>query len=264
MAKTAQRPLWLGSIKSNMGHTQAAAGVAGVIKMIEAMRHEVLPATLHVDSPTPHVDWSAGQVRLLTEAQPWTPGARTRRAAVSSFGISGTNAHLILEEAPAPEPAPAPETNGDSPAGVLVLVVSAKSEAALGGQAARLGSYLEAHPQLDLADVGFSLATGRAGLEYRGAVVGSDREELVAGLSALANGQPGAGVVTGRVAGGKTAFVFPGQGAQRAGMGAELYRSYRVFAEAIDAVCAEFDAHLDRSLEGVLVRAGGFTGCGAA
>ena len=188
------RPLWLGSIKSNMGHTQAAAGVAGVIKMIQAMRHGVLPQTLHVDSPTPQVDWSAGEVRLLTEAQPWEPGERTRRAAVSSFGISGTNAHLILEEPPAPE-----ESNGDVPAPTSVagrvgraadvpLVLSAKSEVALRAQAARLGSYLTAHPELGAADVAFSLATGRGGLEYRGAVVGAERGELIAGLTALAAG----------------------------------------------------------------------------
>ncbi len=256
------RPVWLGSIKSNMGHTQAAAGVAGVIKMIQAMRHGMLPATLHVDAPTAHVDWSAGGARLLTEAQPWSSGVRVRRAAVSSFGISGTNAHLILEEAPTLEPdasARGPVGNGRAgdglvcAAGVVVpLVVSAKSEVALRAQAGRLADFVADHPQLGVADVGFSLATGRAGLEYRAAVVGAERDGLVAGLTALANGQPGAGVVTGRVVGGKTAFVFPGQGAQRAAMGAELYQSYPVFAEAIDAVCTEFDPHLDRSLKALL------------
>ena len=262
--RPSDRPLWLGSIKSNMGHTQAAAGVAGVIKMIEAMRHEVLPVTLHVDSPSPHVDWSAGEVRLLTESQPWRPGARTRRAAVSSFGISGTNAHLILEEAPAAEPEP--ETNGEAPAAAagvappapaapaagVALVVSARSEAALGAQAGRLGAYLADHPQLAPADVGFSLATGRAGLEYRGAVVGGDREELVAGLSALAAGRPAAGVVAGRVVGGKTAFVFPGQGGQWQAMAVELLDSSPVFAERMRACAQALAAHVDWSLEEVL------------
>nr|WP_246541166.1 type I polyketide synthase [Mycobacterium spongiae] len=258
------RPLWLGSVKSNMGHTQAAAGVAGVIKMIEALRHEVLPVTLHVDAPSPHVDWSVGAVRLLTEAQPWPRvEGRVRRAGVSSFGISGTNAHVIVEEAPA---VPADSDGGLDGVGVgvgeVVWVVSAKSEAALGAQAARLARYVGARPELGVADVGWSLATGRAGLGYRGAVVGDTREELLAGLAALAGGGCGGGVVTGRVVEGKTAFVFAGQGSQRVGMGSELYRSYGVFAEALDAVCAEFDGHLDRSLKEVLFASEGSADAG--
>nr|WP_281254846.1 SDR family NAD(P)-dependent oxidoreductase [Mycobacterium angelicum] len=255
--RPADRPVWLGSVKSNIGHTQAAAGVAGVIKMIQALRHEVLPATLHVDAPSAHVDWSAGAVSLLTTPQPWPPNGRVRRAAVSSFGISGTNAHLIIEQAPPPADATPP--GGDGSAGALALAglalawpVSANTEAALKAQAARLGSCVAERPGLGAADVGFSLATGRAGLEHRAVVVGVDRGQLLAGLAALAAGQPAPGVVSGRVVEGKTAFVFSGQGAQRAAMGAGLYRCYGVFAEAIDGVCAQLDPLLGRSLKELL------------
>ncbi|WP_236724509.1 type I polyketide synthase, partial [Mycobacterium avium] len=200
------QPLWLGSIKSNMGHTQAAAGVAGVIKMVLAMRHELLPATLHVDEPSPHVDWSAGAVSLLTEAQPW-PGERPRRAGVSSFGISGTNAHVIIEAVPAVEPA-----HADAPAlPVLPWVVSAKSAAALRAQAARLAEYVRAQGELDIADVGWTLA-GRATFEHRAVVVGGDRDRLLAGLDELAADDPAASIIRGvATPAGKTVFVFPGQ-----------------------------------------------------
>ncbi|QUR68935.1 type I polyketide synthase [Mycobacterium spongiae] len=248
------RPLWLGSVKSNMGHTQAAAGVAGVIKMIEALRHEVLPVTLHVDAPSPHVDWSVGAVRLLTEAQPWPRvEGRVRRAGVSSFGISGTNAHVIVEEAPA---VPADSDGGLDGVGVgvgeVVWVVSAKSEAALGAQAARLAQYVGARPELGVADVGWSLATGRAGLGYRGAVVGDTREELLAGLAALAGGGCGGGVVTGRVVEGKTAFVFPGQGGQWPAMAVELLDSSPVFAERMRACGEALAPFVEWSLDEVL------------
>ncbi|GAB4596122.1 hypothetical protein MOKP4_24400 [Mycobacterium avium subsp. hominissuis] len=208
------QPLWLGSIKSNMGHTQAAAGVAGVIKMVLAMRHELLPATLHVDEPSPHVDWSAGAVSLLTEAQPW-PGERPRRAGVSSFGISGTNAHVIIEAVPAVEPA-----HADAPAlPVLPWVVSAKSAAALRAQAARLAEYVRAQGELDIADVGWTLA-GRATFEHRAVVVGGDRDRLLAGLDELAADDPAASIIRGvATPAGKTVFVFPGQGSQMAGHG---------------------------------------------
>ncbi|WP_019684175.1 ketoacyl-synthetase C-terminal extension domain-containing protein, partial [Mycobacterium avium] len=203
------QPLWLGSIKSNMGHTQAAAGVAGVIKMVLAMRHELLPATLHVDEPSPHVDWSAGAVSLLTEAQPW-PGERPRRAGVSSFGISGTNAHVIIEAVPAAEPA-----HADAPAlPVLPWMVSAKSAAALRAQAARLAEYVRAHGELDIADVGWTLA-GRATFEHRAVVVGGDRDRLLAGLDELSTDDPAASIIRGvATPAGKTVFVFPGQGSQ--------------------------------------------------
>ncbi|NEW42936.1 SDR family NAD(P)-dependent oxidoreductase [Nocardia cyriacigeorgica] len=232
-------PLRIGSVKSNIGHAVAAAGIGGVIKMVQALRHEALPKTLHVDSPTPHVDWSAGSVRLLTEPEPWPASDRVRRAGVSSFGISGTNAHVILEEAPA---AVAVEVSGgaDRPA-AIPLLLSAKTDAALRDQAERLRQWIFARPDADLGSAAKALLETRAQFVVRGAAVGTDRTELLAGLTELA---AGTGASAGRVTAGKTAFLFTGQGAQRAGMGAELYRAFPVFARALDEVCAEFDAHL--------------------
>ncbi len=236
-------PLRIGSLKSNIGHTQAAAGVGGVIKMVQALRHEVLPATLHVEAPSPHVDWSAGEVRILTGAEPWPAGERPRRAGVSSFGISGTNAHLILEEAPA-----VPLRTGDFPRPeALPLLLSARTTAALRAQASRLHDALQERPELDLADVAATLALHRAQLDQRAAVVGSDRETLLAELARLAVDEPEPRGATGR-----TAFLFTGQGAQRSGMGDGLYRAFPVFAAALDEVCAEFEAHLECPLRDVM------------
>ncbi|MGH3633734.1 MAG: SDR family NAD(P)-dependent oxidoreductase, partial [Mycobacterium sp.] len=244
-----KEPLWLGSVKSNMGHTQAAAGVAGVIKMVLALGHDVLPATLHVDVPSPHVDWSAGAVELLAEARPWPAAGRVRRAGVSSFGISGTNAHVIIEAAPAVEVSP--DEVHPKPPVVVPWVVSAKTASGLAKQASRLGSYL-GERELDSADVGFSLA-GRSVFAHRAVVLGGDREQLVSGLAGLADGLPGAAVVSGvATPAGKTVFVFPGQGSQWLGMGVELLDTAPVFAEHLHACADAFAEFVDWSLIDVL------------
>ncbi|MFJ4948101.1 SDR family NAD(P)-dependent oxidoreductase [Streptomyces sp. NPDC088760] len=234
-----EEPLWIGSVKSNIGHAQAAAGVAGVIKTVEALRHAVLPPTLHVDRPSTEVDWSAGAVEVLTAARDWPETGRPRRAGVSAFGVSGTNAHVILEQAPE-EPAAAPVAPAD---GVLPVVVSARSTAALAGQAARLAAFVrdtEASP----AAVAGALVARRAVLSERAVVVAGSREETVSGLAALAAGESSPIVVTGSESTGGTVFVFPGQGSQRLGMGRELYDRYPAFARALDEACAALDAQL--------------------
>jgi acyl transferase domain-containing protein/NADPH:quinone reductase-like Zn-dependent oxidoreductase/acyl carrier protein len=245
------QPVWLGSLKSNIGHAQAAAGVAGIIKMVEAMRHGVMPATLHVDEPTPHVDWSSGAVRLLTGQQPWPETGRARRAAVSSFGISGTNAHVVLEQGRV-DPSPG-EDRAERDTAPVAWPLSARNDAGLRAQAARLAAHVQARPELTAADVGYSLVTTRAALEHRAVVTGADRDELLSGLRGLANGQCGAGVERGNArCAGLTAFLFSGQGSQRVRMGRELYDTYPVFRRALDAVCAELDGRLDQPLADVL------------
>ncbi|MET0236779.1 MAG: SDR family NAD(P)-dependent oxidoreductase, partial [Kibdelosporangium sp.] len=227
------RPLWLGSVKSNIGHTQAAAGVAGVIKMVLAMRHGILPRTLHVDEPSPLVDWPSGAVSLLTESRDWSEPDRRRRAGVSSFGISGTNAHVVIEEGPRTTKAAAGNTSDFSP-----WVLSAKGGNALRAQAARLLDAVRADAGLTPADVAFTLGTARAVADDRAVVVGSQRDELIAGLSALATGASSANVITGSVTDGKLGFLFSGQGSQRLGMGRDLSEAFPVFARAFDDVCA--------------------------
>jgi polyene macrolide polyketide synthase len=284
-------PLWLGSIKSNIGHTQAAAGVAGVIKVVLAMRHGVLPRTLHVDEPSTKVDWSAGAVSLLTEQVSWRKNGEPRRAGVSSFGISGTNAHMIIEEAPPTglissavgigvndkgdidsiRSPSAQDRNsvGDHPlseeaatttatglinAGALPFVLSGKSGRALRVQAERLRERLDEDPALGMADVGYSLTT-RSVFEHRAVVLGGERDELLEGFCAVASGEQAANAARALtplsgVAG--LAFLFTGQGAQRVGMGSELYDVFPIFREALDELCVEFDRHLEHPLREVL------------
>lgn len=254
-----ERPLRIGSLKSNIGHTQAAAGVAGVIKLILALRHDTLPATLHVDAPTPHVEWSEGAVELLTEASPWPRGGRPRRAAISSFGISGTNAHLVLEEAPDPrtdEPAfagpieePAdPQTSDERP-----WLLTARTPEALRAHALALAGHAEAGADRTPADTAHRLAHGRARFPHRAAVLTDRPAEIAPALRALAAGRPHPALVRGTAANAvRTAWTFSGQGSQHPGMGRELYAGHREFAKALDAACDALDPHLDRPLRDVM------------
>jgi acyl transferase domain-containing protein/NADPH:quinone reductase-like Zn-dependent oxidoreductase/acyl carrier protein len=264
------RPLWLGSVKSNIGHSGATAGVAGVIKMVLALQHAELPPTLHADEPSPHVDWSAGNVRLLTEPVRWLPNGRPRRAGVSSFGISGTNAHAILEEAPTADAGPPAPDDGDLPVNAtaeepavldhgVAWVVSGRSAEGLVAQAGRLGEFVAARPELDPGDVGWSLATTRSVFEHRAVVAGTGRDELIGGLRAVAAGEPAAGVVTGSVPSGggpgRVVFVFPGQGGQWAGMGRELAAASPVFASRLAECGRALARFVDWSLDEVLADA---------
>ncbi|WP_455680927.1 SDR family NAD(P)-dependent oxidoreductase [Streptomyces chartreusis] len=260
-------PVWLGSVKSNIGHTQAAAGVAGVIKMVMALRARHLPPTLHADRPSSHVDWSAGAVRLLAEPRPWPEADRPRRSAVSSFGISGTNAHVVLEEAtpeassdPAPEAEPDPaaetETEGESQLPAhdtaqepphtlphIPWVLTARSAPALEAAAERLAAHVNGTDASAL-DIGHSLATGRAVLDHRAVVLGPDRDTLRTALDAVTGITGTATTVKGTVTEGRTAWLFTGQGSQRPGMGRELYAAHPVYARAFDEICALLDTEL--------------------
>ncbi|MBB4910657.1 type I polyketide synthase [Actinophytocola algeriensis] len=245
------RPVLLGSLKSNIGHTQAAAGVAGVIKMVQAMHHGVVPPTLHVDAPSPHVDWSAGAAELVTRTVSWPETGRPRRAAVSSFGLSGTNAHVILEqgdEPAVPDPVDRPIVTGVAP-----LLLSAKTEEALRGQAERLRSWVDRGDTVAPVDIAAALATMRHAMPVRAAVLGADRADLLRGLDALAAGDAAANVF--QVAArpdGHLAVMFTGQGAQRPQAGQGLHDRFPVFAEALDDVCSIADEQLERPLRTVM------------
>ena len=249
-------PLLLGTIKSNIGHPQAAAGVAGVIKMIMAMQHGVLPATLHVDEPTPDVDWSSNTVRLLTEQLRWPRRGRPWRAGVSSFGVSGTNAHIILEQ-PADGEDPAAADEPESPGRCVPWVLSGKGEQALRAQAGRLREFLGSAAGADPESIGCSLVTSRATLSHRAVVLGVDGATLLAGLDAISSGKPMAGVIKGRPEGVAVAengivFVFPGQGSQWSGMASELLAASEVFAAQVRVCATALSPHVDWQLEDVL------------
>ncbi|MGW7311411.1 type I polyketide synthase, partial [Streptomyces sp. NPDC054835] len=297
------QPLWLGSVKSNIGHTQAASGVAGIIKLVEAMRHERLPKTLHLTEPNPHVDWASGAVELLTEARPWPRGEAPRRAGVSSFGFSGTNAHVVIEEPPAadgvPEgaasarttppaeasrtadreaaaaeaadvPASAEAAAADaagapaaSPGPATLWALSAVTEQALRAQAGKLSEHLRRHPGHRPVDVGYSLLTTRTALEHRAVLAGRDREELLRDLEAFASGRPTTALRHERTSPGPLAMMFTGGGSGRPGMGRDLYAAFPAFAEAFDAVCAELDRHLPHPLRPLVLGEGRGGGPGA-
>ncbi|NEA69052.1 type I polyketide synthase, partial [Streptomyces sp. SID12488] len=246
------RPLYLGSLKSNIGHAQAAAGVGGVIKMVQAMRHGVLPKTLHVDEPSPFVEWGTGAVELLTEAREWPVRERApRRAGVSSFGFGGTNAHVIIEEVPAETPTEAAEAAEKRTPPVLPWLLSARTPQALTAQAERLRVFAGRPDAADPLDIAYSLATTRTTFEHRAVVVGTGRTELLDELGRLNPVTPSSGGL---------ALVFSGQGAQRVGMGRELWGAFPVFAGALDEVCGVLDPLLGGSLRGVLFAAEGSAG----
>ncbi|WP_330172172.1 SDR family NAD(P)-dependent oxidoreductase [Streptomyces sp. NBC_01498] len=240
-------PLLLGSVKSNLGHTQAAAGVAGVMKMVLAIRHGVVPGTLHVDEASGQVDWTAGAVELVREPRDWPETGHPRRAGVSSFGISGTNAHVIIEQAPPAPATPDPEP-ADTERPLLPLLLSGNTPEGLAAHARSLLAVADT----PLPDLAHALATGRAALAHRGAVVARDRDELVTALTTLADGGTSPLVVRGKPAPGALAFLFTGQGAQRPRMGRELYDTFPAYRDALDTVCAAFDRHLDRPLLDVI------------
>ncbi|MFI1184456.1 SDR family NAD(P)-dependent oxidoreductase [Streptomyces sp. NPDC020799] len=245
--RPANQPLWLGSVKSNIGHTQAAAGVAGLIKMVMAIRHGQLPRTLHVDEPTRHVDWSSGAVRVLTEARAWPELGRPRRAGVSSFGAGGTNAHVIVEEAPPDDAAAAAQPTPVRATGrVLPWPLSAKSDQALSAQAGQLRQRLAEGPETSPADIGYTLACGRSAFGCRAVLVAADSTEFQNGLAALEQGGTADSLVRGAARQGtKAVFVFPGQGSQWAGMAAELLQCSPVFREAAQHCADSFAAYLD-------------------
>jgi candicidin polyketide synthase FscB len=266
------RPLWLGSVKSNIGHTQAAAGVAGVIKMVLALQHGVLPRTLHAEEPSPYVDWSAGRVQLLTEPVPWPADGQPRRAGVSAFGISGTNAHVILEEPSGPAPAEDPsDAEAAAPAAAAKLpvlqsetvawLVSGQSAEGLRAQASRLAAHLNARPATAPVDVAWSLATTRPALEHRAVVLGGRRDELVDAVTAVAGSTPSGAVVTGVAESSRrVVFVFPGQGSQWIGMGRELAASSPVFAARLAECGRALAPYVDWSLDDVLAGRDGAPG----
>ncbi|WP_202914986.1 MULTISPECIES: type I polyketide synthase [unclassified Mycolicibacterium] len=245
-AHSAARPLLVGSVKSNIGHTQYAAGVAGVIKIVESIRRGVVPATLHLDSPTPQVDWSAGTLDVVDCPRPWPDQTdRPRRAGVSSFGLSGTNAHVILEQAPSSAAA----TPMRMYLPVTPWVLSAKSASALAGQATRLRQFVEQHPDADPHDVAYSLLTTRASFDHRAVVMGADRDELLTGLSSMSSGTSAPNAAIGKVcATGETVFVFPGQGSQWPEMAVELLDSAPAFAEQMRRCHDAFTEFVDWSL----------------
>ncbi|WP_017602401.1 type I polyketide synthase, partial [Nocardiopsis lucentensis] len=241
-----QQPLYLGSLKSNIGHTQAAAGVGGVIKMIQALRHGQLPKTLHADTPTTHVDWSTGAVRLLDQAQPWPENDRPSRAGVSAFGVSGTNVHLILEQAPASAPAEAPDAT-TQPSGPVPVLLSGRTPKALTDAASRLADTIDHNPGMSLGDIAHTMAR-RTTFDHRATVLAHTTEELNKRLRDLSHGEPNPAVITGTNTDGKQVLVFPGQGTQWTGMAAHLLADQPAFAQRLHECARALAPHTDWDL----------------
>ncbi|MFO7567058.1 MAG: SDR family NAD(P)-dependent oxidoreductase, partial [Enhygromyxa sp.] len=245
---TPERPVLLGTIKSNLAHTQGAAGVAGIIKLVLALQHERLPRTLHAETPSSKIDWSSGTLKLATEPVAWERGEQPRRGAVSSFGISGTNAHVIVEEAPAVAASPEPAPTSPSDAATIPLLLSGKTPAAIRANAERLRAHLEANPELALVDLGFSLATTRTHFDLRAAILAEDREQALAELARIASQADAEPLGVHAQASPKLALLFSGQGSQHPGMGRELHERHPLFRAVFDEICREFDALLDTPL----------------
>ncbi|WP_394829189.1 type I polyketide synthase [Pendulispora albinea] len=258
------RPLVIGSIKSNLGHTDAAAGIAGLLKVVLSLQHDRIPKSLHFEVPNPHVPWDALPIKVAAESMEWPRSTAPRLAGVSSFGISGTNVHVVLEEAPSADAGHAKEAEARAgqPAGapivpVLPFLLSAKSEVALRAQAERLRDHLEANPELEPADVAFSLATARSHFDHRAAIAARDRTELASALEGIVRGRSFAGVAVGAgLTKGKLAVLFTGQGSQRAAMGRALYETFPVFRDTFDVVCALLERELDLGPPTRTLRAG--------
>ncbi|AQS66338.1 type I polyketide synthase [Streptomyces pactum] len=251
---TPQHPLYLGSLKTNIGHTQAAAGIAGIIKMVQALNHDHLPPTLHAHNPSPHINWTTGHITLLTQPTPWPTHNRPRNAAVSAFGVSGTNAHLILQQAPTPPHTDEPTTPPQDDKTLVVLPLSAKSAPALRAQATQLGDHLTDHPDLGLPQTATTLAT-RAVFEHRAVITTHDRAQALDALHALADSTPHVALTTGQTPtpARKLAFLFPGQGCQYPGMGRGLYNRLPVFTDALDDTCRALDEHLEHPLRDIIL-----------
>ncbi|MFE6489710.1 acyltransferase domain-containing protein, partial [Streptomyces sp. NPDC057757] len=250
--RPAEQPLWLGSIKSNIGHTGPAAGVAGVIKMVMALRHGTLPQTLHVDEPTPHVDWSSGSVSLLTEARPWERNGHPRRAAVSAFGVSGTNAHAVIEEFTEAEPVPAEPPVED--AGAHLFLLSARTREALRTQAARLARHISDDPGASLPGLARALAVTRTAFDERAAIVAHNHDELLTALTALTQGREHPAVTTGTLDPdrGKPVFILPGQGSQWPGMAQQLAATLPTFRTHLNETAQAIETHVDWKIDDVL------------
>jgi acyl transferase domain-containing protein len=251
-AERRHRPVSVGSVNTNIGHAGSAAGIAGLLKAVLAIENAVIPPSLNYASANPEIDLEALGLHVNTTLTSWpVEGAKPRRVGVSSFGMGGTNAHVIVEQPPAQLEGVVAERDDARP--VVAWVVSAWSADALAGQAGRLLAHVNADAGLGAADVGWSLVTTRSVFEHRAVLVGGDREDLMAGLAGLAAGEPGANVVVGRARSvGKTVFVFPGQGSQWLGMGQQLYERFPVFAKAFDEAAAALDGHLRVPLKRVI------------